>query len=72
MTVVKINMKHTFDIAEYDGTSKIRGKVLRDVAEGRKKKTEEEVAQQGFRERDMEERVRVDVGGEVGQTAGGS
>lgn len=46
--------------------------VLRDVAEGRKKKTEQEVVQRGFRERDMEEGVREDEGGERGQTAGGS
>lgn len=58
-------------MAEYDGTSKSKT-VLREVAEGRKKKTEQEVVQRGFRERDMEEGVREDEGGERGQTAGGS
>lgn len=46
--------------------------VLREVAEGRKKKMEQEVVQRGFRERDMEEGVREDKGGERGQTAGRS
>lgn len=46
--------------------------MLREVTEGRKKKTEQEVVQRGFRERDMEEGVREDEGGERGQTAGGS
>lgn len=46
--------------------------VLRKVAEEKKKKTEQEVVQRGFRERNMEEGVREDEGGERGQTAGGS
>lgn len=45
---------------------------MRKVAEGREKKTEQEVVQRGFRERDMEEGLREDERGERGQTAGGS
>lgn len=45
---------------------------MREVAEDGGKKTEQEVVQRGFRERDMEEGVREDQGGERGQTAGGS
>lgn len=37
-----------------------------------KKKKDQEVVQKGFRERDIEEGVREDEGGERGQTVGGS
>lgn len=42
------------------------------VAEKKQKKTEQEVVQRGFRERDTDKGVREDEAGERGQTVGGS